>query len=324
MLITNLIFFIASCIVLILSGSWLVKSLSKIARFLKLSEFIAAFIIMAFSTSVPELFVGITSAIEKNPALALGTVIGSNIAALTLVIGIAVILARGIKIRSKMVRQDATNMFFIALVPVLLMFFGRSIERWEGAILVAIFVFYIWRMIKRRKRFEREYKDGVKVKDIIISSLIFLGSLVLLYLSAQFLVKYATLLALDLALPAILIGLFLVAIGTSLPELVFQTRAVLTKHPEMALGDCIGSVVANSTLVLGITALIYPIEANFLLFFTSAIFMLVIVFLFGTMVESGDKLYLREGLSLIFLYIFFIMLEFYIHTLQGKEGILGF
>ena len=134
----------------------------------------------------------------------------------------------------------------------------------------------------------------------------------MLFFCANFVVEYAGLLSIGIALPTIMISLFLVAIGTTLPELVFETRAVLTGHSEMALGNLIGSVVVNSTLVLGITALIYPITANFLLFVVGAIFMIIIAFLFATFVESGSKLYWKEGVSLILFYIFFCIIEFYL------------
>lgn len=311
----NLILFLVSCLALVISGTLLVKNLSKIASFLRVSEFLVGFVIMAFSTSIPELFVGITAALEKNPALALGTVIGSNIVDLTLIIGIAIVLARGIDIKSKFMKRDAFYMFFIAALPMVLMLIGKRLSRMDGAILIAVFIGYTYFLIKERTRFRKAVEDGVKRKEIILSVFLFCISLVALFFSAEFVVKYATILAVELFLPSIIIGLFLIAIGTSLPELIFETRAVLTNHPDMALGNIIGSVVANSTLVLGVTAMIYPITANFLLFFSSAVFMIIICFLFATFVESGKRLYWKEGVSLIMLYVFFIIIEFYIKTL---------
>ena len=114
MLLINLTLFLVSCLVLVLSGSWVVKSLSKIASFLRISEFLVGFVIMALSTSIPELFVGITSSLAKNPALALGTVIGSNIVDLTLVIGIVIVLAKGIGTERRFMKRDSFYMFFIA------------------------------------------------------------------------------------------------------------------------------------------------------------------------------------------------------------------
>ncbi len=317
MLLANSTLFLLSCLVLVISGSFLVKTLSKIASFLKISEFLVGFVIMAFSTSIPELFVGISSALAKNPALALGTVIGSNIADLTIIIGIAIVLAKGIDIKSKFMKRDSLYMVFIAALPIVLMLIGGKLSRIDGIILIAVFIGYTTFLIKERTRFRKEVENDIKRKDIVLAVFLFCISLVALFLSAEFVVKYATLLAIDLLLPSIVIGLFFIAIGTSLPELVFGTKSVLTKHPEMALGDIIGAVVINSTLVLGITAIIYPITANFLLFFSSAIFMIIIAFLFATFVESGKKLYWKEGVSLIMLYAFFIMIEFYISTLNG-------
>jgi len=315
MLLINLLLFLLSCIILVISGSFLVKTLSKIASFLRVSEFLAGFVIMAFSTSIPELFVGITAALGKNPALALGTVIGSNIADLTIIVGIIIVLARGIDIKSKFMKRDSMYMVFIAALPMGLMFIGSKLSRIDGAILVAVFISYVYFLIKERTKFRKEVEDGIRRKDIVLAIFLFCISLFALFFSAEFVVKYATLLAIDLALPSILIGLFIIAIGTSLPELVFGTKSVLAKHSEMALGDIIGAVVVNSTLVLGVTALIYPITANFLFFLSSAVFMIIITFLFATFVESGKRLYWKEGVSLIMLYMFFIMIEFYVKTL---------
>jgi cation:H+ antiporter len=317
MLITNIILFLTSCIILVLSGSYLVKSLSKIAGFLRMSEFVIGFIIMAFSTSIPELFIGITSALNENSALSLGNVIGANIADLTLVIGMGVVLAKGIKIKSRATEKDSLVMLFLAALPIVLMVIGGSLSRIDGVILVGVFVYYILRMIKQRKEFSKEIQDPTKRWEIVLYMFVFIISLVLLFLSAKYAVKYATELAIELFFPPILIGLFLLALGTTLPELVFTVKAVTSKHTEIALGDIIGSVVVNSTLVLGITAMIYPIKADFLLFFTSAMFMILVAFLFITFIESSRKLTWKEGISMILLYSFFIMIEFYIKTLQG-------
>ena len=315
MLIINLISFLISCIVLIISGTLLVKTLAKIAAFLKLSEFVVGFIIMAFATSIPELFVGITSALTKNPALALGNVIGANIINLTLVIGIAILLGKGIKIESKKTKTDALYMVGIAALPMVLMVIGGSLSRIDGIILLAAFALYARRILQQRKLFKKEVEDSIKRKDIILTTILFVFSLALLFLSARFVVEYATSLSVDLALPPIIVGLFIISIGTTLPELTFGSRAVLAGHSEMALGNSIGSVIVNSTLVLGIASILCPITANILLFSVGAIFMVMIAFLFATFVESGNKLYIKEGISLILLYIFFVIIEFYIKTI---------
>jgi len=122
--------------------------------------------------------------------------------------------------------------------------------------------------------------------------------------------------------PSILIGLFMISIGTTLPELTFESRAVLSKHRYMALGDLIGSVVVNSTLVLGVTSIIQPIVADFLLFLSSASFMIVISFLFMTFVESEKKITIQEGLALILLYTLFIVVIFNMHVIETANPII--
>ena len=113
-------------------------------------------------------------------------------------------------------------------------------------------------------------------------------------------------------LPPILIGLFMIAIGTSLPELVIGISTALKGYKQMAVGNIIGSNIANATLILGVTSFIYPITSNFLLFITSGVYMVLTAFIFATFIRSGSKLDWEEGLSLILLYTFFIILEFYI------------
>lgn len=312
MLLTDLSIFIISLIVLIVSGSLLVKSLSKIASFLHVSEYVIGFILLAVGTSLPELFVGISSAINKTPGLIIGTVIGSNIADLTIIIGIPILLARGIRIQSKKIKIDSLWMIGLSILPLILMLIGNKISQIDGVILLAAFMLYINKLIKEGKQFTKEIKEKTSRKSIVIYIFLFVISLALLYFSSDYVVKYAGLLAADLTIPVIFIGLFMVAFGTSLPELVSGISAVLHGYYEMSIGNIIGSVVANSTLVLGISALIFPITVNFLLFIISMSFMLVIAIIFTAFVEKGNKLSWIEGLSLVLLYILFLIIEFYL------------
>ncbi len=307
-----LLLFFISCIFLVGSGGYLVKLLIKISRYLRLSEFVVAFIIMAFSTSIPELFVGINSAIKGNPALSLGNVIGSNIADLTLIIGIAALLGKGIKVKNPFIRKDSLFMLLIAILPIGLMFLGKSLSRIDGIILVSVFLIYMWHLSKERKELKNQFKDDHNQNHLIITFILFALCLAVLFISSHFVVKYATDLALELLLPPILIGLFFVAIGTSLPELVFEIKSVLAKRGDFAVGDAMGSVVCNSSLVLGVTAIIYPITSNFLLFITSAIFMILVSILFLFFIRGKKGLSVTKSIILIILYLLFIMFEYLI------------
>ncbi len=309
----HVLFFILSGIFLVLSGIFLVKSLDKIAKFLRISEFTAAFIIMAVATSIPELFVGISSAIQGNPELSLGNVIGANIIDLTIITGIFILLAKGIKLKSGKVGAGVYFMFASISLLILLYFIGNSISRFDGVILVSLFLVNSYRMFRKKEKYFAESKQKrFSRKEIVASSLIFSLSLLVLFISSNYIVKYAGLIALDFSLPQIIVGLFLISIATTLPELVFGIDAVLLSHSEMAIGDQIGTVFTNICLIIGIVAIIHPITSSMLPFAVSSAFMLLSAFLFVIFIKTGRKLEVIEGVSLILLYLFFVTIQFFI------------
>ena len=308
----NLIIFILSILALITAGSLLVRSLSKIAAFLHVSEYVIGFILLAFATSVPELFVGISSALNKNTAIALGTVIGSNIANLTIIVGIPILLAKGIRIQSSKTKKDSLYMVVLSILPLALMLAGGQISRVDGMFLILAFFIYMRKIYKESKEFSKEFENKISPWSVVSSVAIFIFSLGILFFSADFLVRSSGALAISLSLPPILIGLFLIAIGTSLPELVVGISSVMHGHTEMNLGNIMGSNIANATLILGVTAFIFPITSNFLLFITSGVYMVLTTFIFATFIRSDSKVDWEEGLSLILLYAFFIILEIFI------------
>lgn len=324
MLIENLMIFIFAFIVLVIAAELLVKSLTKIASYLDMAEFVIGFIIVAVGTSIPEFFVGVTSALDGNPKLALGNVIGANILDLTLVIGIITLLKRGITIETKAVEKDTLYMFAVMSLPLILML-DRDISRLDGFILIAVFILYVLKILSQKKRFRERLKETTH-KVFINNVILAVSSIILLMISAHFVIEYSRLLALDFGISDILIGLFVLSIGTTVPELTFESKAILMKHRYMALGDLIGSVVVNSTLVLGVTAIICPIQittdVEFLMLLTAAFFMLTVAFLFMTLVEYERHILWQEAIALIFLYILFILVEITIISLSD-EGIIN-
>jgi cation:H+ antiporter len=298
--------------VLFASGIVLVESLSKIARFLRITEFTAAFIIMAIATSLPELFVGISSALEKSPSLSLGNIIGANILNLTLVTGLIILAGRGLKIKSKETKKDALLMLIPIAALIILSFIGNSLSRIDGAILVCIFFIYSYRLIEKRKQeFKEKLENEIKRYEIVIHSMLFVVSLLLMFYSSKLVVHYAILLSQALKVPTIVIGLFLISIGTVLPELTFGISAALKNKGEMALGDQIGTIVVNSTFIIGIVAIIQPIKTSMMIFMISAAFLLFSAFIFATFFQVSRKLYVIEAIALIFLYLLFVFVEVY-------------
>ncbi len=313
MVLYDILLFIVSSIFLVVSGTYLVRSLSKISQFLKITEFTAAFILMSVATSFPELFVGISSATAGRSALSLGNVIGANIIDITLIMGIFILLGGGIRTREKVLEEKPFLLVAIAILPLLLFYLGGSISRIDGGILLAVFFLYSWRTIRSGRRFEKEYKVHKKMKphEVLVTWSLFLVSLAALFLSSRFVIEYASSIGEALNIPDVLLGVFLLSVSTTLPELTFGVLSVLRGHKSMSVGNQAGTIITNSTLILGIVALISPIVANQLVFFVSALFLVFSAVLFVTLSKSGKRLDTTEGIALILLYVLFLIIELY-------------
>lgn len=303
--------FITSVIILIYSSTVLVSSLTNVAIAFKMSQFTVSFLLMAVATSLPELFIGLTATKEGTPILAVGNIIGSNIANLTLLIGIGALINKGIRVQSSVRKQDTFYMSVIAFTPVLLMFDG-FLSRTDGLLLLLLYVLYLYRLIHQRVEYSKIIQNSQRHTRKKTWGHLFkfcLGIVVLLF-SADMLVRSSVKLAEGWGLSISLVGLILVAIGTSLPELSFAIEALVHRRSSMVLGNILGSVVVNSSLILGMMALISPIyiQTN-LSNLVTAIAQVLAVIIFAFFIRSKSKVSLWEGLWLILLYILFVVVE---------------
>ena len=307
-----ILIFIASCILLIMSGTWVVGSLVRIAKVLGWKKFVVASVLMAFATSLPELFIGITSALHQRPQLSFGNIIGANIIVLTLVVGGGALLAKGLKFEGKILQKSSLYAAVIAFSPLLLMLDGK-VSRWDGIILLLILIFYFSRLFQEQKRFSEVFisefkKDWTQFKLFLKDGLIFLGGVCLLLLSAEGIVFSASNLATSLNMPLVITGMFLVAIGTTLPEISFGIRSIIMGHKEMILGDALGSVVINSTLILGLVALISPFEIYiFPPYLIGIIFTAITCLFFAVFSRTGKEITRKEAVVLLIIYILFVV-----------------
>lgn len=303
--------FIASAIILACSSLLLVETLSKIALKLKMSEFLVGFMLVAVGSSLPELLVGIVAAAEGKPLLSLGNIIGSNIANLTIVLGIPALVAGGIRIRSQVRNREIIFMNIFAVAPLLLLVDGR-LGRGEGILLLLLFAFYLYNLILRSPAYTRVMKDRRREISLPAQLLLFGAGLLILLGSAEVLVRSGTALATTLGIPTVLIGIFVLALGTSLPELSFNISAAVKRQGEILMGDTLGSVVSNATLVLGITALIHPITVERPdILITSSTVLLLSLLVFTLFVRSQYKVSIKEGLALILGYLVFVIAELF-------------
>jgi len=310
--------FILSALVLAKAGAMAVNSLLKISRFLKWKTFIVGSIVMGLLSSMPDLFVGLNAAFTLRPELSYGNVIGSNIILLTLILGGAVLLGGVINLKGRTIKRSLFFSAFYALLPLLLIADGWF-SRGDGIILIIALVFYLKEFVSQERRFSKVLNgkelSATKYDKMFFREMgIFIGSFLILVLSAQGVVFAAGRLALAFNAPLVLIGALGVALGTSLPEIAFGFRSIALKQKEMLLGTVFGSIAINSTLVLGFTCLIAPFKIyNPGLYVNGFVFTGIAVLLFLIFFLSGDRLNKREAKILLFLYFLFFIVQLFIN-----------
>lgn len=315
MIFLHIVLFIISCFLLVVSGTWVVRALSRIARFLGWKEFMVAFILMAFATSIPELFIGIMSALNKIPQLAFGAIVGSNIIKLTLAVGLPVLILGGLALERTTTRRNSIFVAIVALLPLFLISDG-DLSRIDGVVLLLAFSFYITWLFDRKEMFTKIYNeedslgDFKAIKRFLKDLGTFFGSVFLLLLSAEGVVQAASFFAESIGISLGVIGVLLVGAGAALPEIYFSIRAGKSGYGSMILGDLMGGVVITATLVLGIIALICPIEiADFSPFSIARIFLLISVIFFLLVARTHERISRKEGFILIGIYLLFLLAE---------------
>jgi len=310
--------FLICCVLLYFSGDWVVGGLMRMARFLGWREFVVAFFVMAFAASLPNLFVGIISAINKIPQLSFGDVAGNNLIALTLAVAFGVLFAKKKEIIAESQMVQTTSIFTIiaAILPLVLIFDGK-LSRIDGILLIAFFVFYILWLFSKKERFTKIYNTHrisiVKDFKIFFKDLgrLILG-IILLLLAAQGIIASAQFFAQRLDIPIILIGLLITGVGSALPEVYFAISSARKGEDWMILGDLMGAVIVPATLVLGIVALIEPIEIlDSSSLVIARIFLIISAVFFLIIVKTDRKITKKEAIILIAIYLLFLSAEIF-------------
>ncbi|MDO8559328.1 MAG: hypothetical protein Q7R84_03265 [bacterium] len=309
MIFIYILVFVISCLLLTLSSSLLVGALLKIAKFLGWKEFVVGFLMMAVATSLPNLFIGIISAIDKVPELSFGDVMGANIFDLSLVVAISVFISRmGLSAKSRIVQGSAIFTVAIAILPIILALDG-IISRSDGLILISAFIFYIFWIFSKRERFEKIYDGDGKIsfKVFFKNFGIFLLSVLLMLVAAKGLVESSLFFVKTFNIPIGLVGMFIIGIGSSLPETFFTLQAAKKSQDWLLLGNLMGGIIIVATLVLGTVALIHPIEIiNFSSYFIARIFLIIAAISFLIFIRTQEKIIKKEAVILILIYLAFI------------------
>jgi len=307
-----LVFFV-SALLLAVSGGLVVDGLVGVAKKLGWREFVVGFIIMSLATSLPNLFVGINSALRGIPELSFGDVVGGNVVDLTLVMALATLLAGEISTQSRMVQSSSVFTLAIALLPMLLSLDG-DLNRIDGAILILTFFFYSFWLFASEDRFRKVYDGAAKARKSFFQHVFFLAlGLVFLVLGSQGMVSSASFFAGSLSLPIGLIGILIVGLGNCLPEIYFSLVSARRGESWLVLGDLMGSVITCATLVLGVVILIHPFQiADFSPYYLARAFLIVSTVFFLLFTKSNAKITQREALFLLGIYIAFLLSEVFL------------
>jgi len=294
----------------------LVQGASSFAKMLNIPNLIIGLTVVAFGTSFPELIINIFASINNQSDLAVGNVVGSNIINVLLVIGLAAII-KPLKIQSFTVRYElpfsllAMALLFVVANDGLINNTDYSVlHRSDGLIFLSFFIIFIYyTFVVTTKGKNHEHDEGHDVKEMskLKSALFMIAGMVGLYFGGKFIVDSATELARQWGLSEVVIGILVVALGTSLPELATSVVASYKGNADMAIGNIVGSNIFNVFLVLGISATISPIEFNpaintdLLMAFVSTLLLFIFVF-----TGKGRKVDRVEGSIFLVLYIAYV------------------
>ncbi len=303
--------------VMAVSTRFVVSAFDKLVSGLTIKGKIAvAAILVALSTSLPELFVTLASAVEKKPELALGTLLGSNVADLSLIIGGATLIGGSLPTIGDYWRWELAATFVAGIAPILLMMDGQ-LSRLDGLILLTIYAIYLSDLVIDGRK-KRLVKAGISTAGILTKiktrekkrrgflALKMVVGIIVLLVAGDLLVRAGANLAEGFRMPIAVVGLLVVSVGTSLPELFLSTEAILEKNVALTLGNLLGSVVTNATLIVGLLAIISPFEILKMENYALVNIAFVVIFgLFWLLTATRRKLERWEGLILVGLFLTF-------------------
>jgi cation:H+ antiporter len=303
------LYLLGGLVLLFIGAEGLIRGSSNLAIKIGITPLVVGLTVVAFGTSAPELVVSLKAALIGNSSIALGNVIGSNIANIALILGVAA-LFRPLDVHANVIMREIPIMIGISIMLIILLLDGE-IGLIDGVIFVTgVVVYTIVNIFLARKEknpeVDAEFKEGLESKlGVPISILFVVVGLGLLILGANFFVQSAIAIAKLFHLSDAVIGLTIVAVGTSLPELITSIVASYKKEADIAIGNVVGSNIFNILSILGITAIIIPISSAGISYVDLGIMLIAAIVLFP-LSRSGFSITRLEGTILVVGYVIYI------------------
>ena len=313
---TQILFILIGFIMLIKGADFLVDGSSAIAKKLHISELIIGLTIVSIGTSMPELFVSTTSALEGYPDLSIGNIIGSNICNLLFILGLSAVI-RPVKFQKQTKCLENPMSIILTFIFLIICNTNQDVSRFEGILLIGLFTLFLTYTIIMAKRnpqnviIQLSDENAEKISIVKNTMLIILG-IAILKLGGELVVENAKRVAVTLNISEKVIGLTIVALGTSLPELATSITASIKGESDIAIGNIVGSNIFNMLLIIGVSAIIKPITYNVTYNFQIAILFLgMIMITVFPFIKPKNKLSRLEGLACVLLYVFYTIKLFF-------------
>ncbi|WP_282039941.1 calcium/sodium antiporter [Saccharicrinis aurantiacus] len=308
----SVLMLVAGLTLLFFSGDWLVKASVEIARYLKVSTLVIGVTVVAFGTSAPELLVSLKAVFSGSPDISIGNVVGSNIANIALVLG-AVSIILPIKVKNKALWIDWSVMMFASLLFYIFAY-DRTVGLIEGICFIVLLIIYLlWSVFKSRLDSK---KQGEQIKEPTLALwkaiLLLLLASVGLYLGSEWLVSGAKSIAAALNVSDRVIGISVVAFGTSVPELATSLIAAFRKETDISIGNIIGSNIFNLLGVIGVTSILKPLNVSLQIIQFDVLVMVFVAFLLLVMIIPLKRGVLTrwKGAILVALYAAYMFILF--------------
>ncbi len=310
-----LLFSVAGFFFLWKGANWLVDGASRLALLAKLSPIIIGITVVAFGTSLPEMAVSLAASVKGEPGITIGNVIGSNVANILLVLGLAAVI-KPLKVTRKIVTRDSMLVTGAGAILLVLALTG-NLTRLHGLIMLGFFVGYMAYYVHDALVNQKAEIPDVTGMKTWVAILLTAGGIACILLGSDILVESAVFIASELGIPSAVIGLTMIAVGTSLPELATSAVASKKGESEISIGNVLGSNVFNVLLVLGISALIVSggIPVSPALVWDIAFMTLICLVLVPTL-WTGLELKRAEGAFMLAAY------AVYISSLAFRQGVL--
>jgi len=306
----NVVLLLIGFAIMWIASGFVISGIERFSKDSKVSTFTASFLILGILTSITEISVGLNAVLEKTPDIFVGNLLGGAFVIIAFIIPVVAIAHNGANFSRYLTTR--TLLYFVALMiaPIAVVWNG-TINAYEGVILIALYLGFVYAMPRKHGSNIVMHSVSRSLKSIVVDFIRIIIGAVMLFYASKILIHEVSYFAEILSVPSLLLSLFMLSIGTNLPELFIAAQSIRVRHTEIALGDYIGSASAN-TLLFGIFTMMHGTFTIDLSSFKLISFILLFGFiLFWVLSRTGKKITSREGMALIGVFAIFIVVQLF-------------